>query len=213
MIVLGLTGSIGMGKSITAQMFGDAGVPVWDADAAVHEIYGPGGVAVEAIEAAFPGVTRPYGVDRTLLGEQLHADPEALRRLESIVHPQLLGHREAFLGWARQAGHDVAVLDVPLLLETGLDMTVDAVVVVSAPEAVQRERVMARPGMTAERLDTLLSRQMPDAEKRLRANFVIDTSRGLDAAREQVASVLEAVRRPDFRSRLRELDLMPKPIH
>lgn len=213
MIVLGLTGSIGLGKSTTAQMFRDAGAPVWDADAAVHALYGPGGAALGAMAAAFPGVVRPYGVDRALLGERLHGDPEALRKLEEIVHPLLLGDREAFLGWARQAGHEVAVIDVPLLLETGLDLTVDAVVVVSAPEAVQRERVMARNGMTAERLDTLLARQMPDAEKRARADFVIDTARGMDAAREQVAAVLTAVRQSDFRSRRRELDLMPKPIH
>ena len=213
MIVLGLTGSIGMGKSTTAEMFREAGAPVWDADAAVHALYAAGGAAVGPIEVAFPGVTGAAGVDRQRLGERVQGDAEALRRLEGIVHPLLAGDRADFLGRARGSGAAVAVLDVPLLLETGLHLTVDALAVVSAPAAVQRERVMARPGMTAERFDALLARQMADEHKRAHADFVIDTSRGLEAAREQVAEVLTAVARPDFRSRRTHLDAEAERIH
>ncbi len=206
MILLGLTGSIGMGKSTTAQLFRDLGVPVWDADAAVHALYGPDGAAAALIESAFPGCTGEAGVDRALLSERLEADPQALRRLEAIVHPLLAGERAAFLERAQADGAAVAVLDVPLLFETGGDAALDAVVVVSAPAEVQRERVLARPGMTEAKFTALLGRQLPDAEKRARADFVIDTSRGLEAARVQAAGVLSAVRRPDFRSRRSRLD-------
>lgn len=201
MIVLGLTGSIGMGKSTTAAMFQDAGVPVYDADAAVHALYARGGAAVPLLEAAFPGVTRDGAVDRTALSAEVVGKPEALARLEAIVHP-LVGHgRAGFFEAATAAGADVVVLDIPLLFETGGERNVDAVVVVSAPAAVQRERVLARPGMTPEKLDAILARQTPDADKRARADFVVDTGQGLDAARARVAEVLADVRAPGFRGR------------
>lgn len=191
MLILGLTGSIGMGKSTTAQMFRDAGVPVHDADAVVHDLYA--GEAVAQVEAAFPGVTREGRIDRTALGERVLGQPEALARLERIVHPLVAGRRDAFLAAAQAKGARVAVLDIPLLFETGGERHVDAVVVVSAPESVQKARVLARPGMLPERLESILARQTPDAEKRRRAHFVIDTGRGLDAARRQVRSLLAAV--------------------
>lgn len=191
MLILGLTGSIGMGKSTTAGMFRQAGVPVHDADAAVHELYA--GAAVEPVEAAFPGVTREGRIDRAALGQRVLGDPEALARLERIVHPFVAGKRDAFLDTARAKGARVAVLDIPLLFETGGERLVDAVVVVSAPESVQKARVLARPGMLPERLESILARQTPDAEKRRRAHFVIDTGRGLDAAQRQVRSLLAAV--------------------
>jgi dephospho-CoA kinase len=193
-IVLGLTGSIGMGKSTTSQLFEAEGVPVYDADAAVHALYAPGGAAAALIEAAFPGTTQDGAVDRARLSAAVVGKPEALGRLEAIVHP-LVGHsRKGFFEGAAAAGADVVVLDIPLLFETGGERNVDAVVVVTAPAEMQRERVLARPGMTAEKLDAILARQTPDPEKRARADFVIDTSQGLEAAREQVRSVLEAVR-------------------
>lgn len=190
MIVLGLTGSIGMGKSATARMFAEAGVPVHDADATVHKLYD--GAAVAPIEAAFPGSTRDGSVDRTLLGAQVVGKPEHLKKLEAIVHPLVTQDREQFLAAARATGAAVAVLDIPLLFETGADRACDAVVVVSAPHPVQRERVLARPGMTAERFEQLLFRQMPDEDKRHRADFIVDTSQGFDAARAQVADILRA---------------------
>lgn len=191
MLILGLTGSIGMGKSTTAQMFREAGVPVHDADAVVHDLYA--GDAVAPVEAAFPGVTREGRIDRAALGERVLGNPEALARLERIVHPLVAAKRDAFLGAARAKGARAAVLDIPLLFETGGERHVDAVVVVSAPESVQKARVLARPGMLPERLESILARQTPDAEKRRRAHFVIDTGRGLDAARRQVRSLLAAV--------------------
>ena len=200
MKILGLTGSIAMGKSTTAQMFAAAGVPVYDADAAVHALYAPGGPAAGPLEAAFPGVTRDGAVDRPALSARVLGDPEALRRLEAIVHPMLQRGRTDFIRDAVVGGADVVVIDVPLLFETGGDRMMHAVVVVSAPEAVQRERVLARPDMTAEKLDAILARQTPDAEKRARADFVIDTSEGLEAARRQVAEVLSTVRTPGWRS-------------
>ncbi len=206
MILLGLTGSIGMGKSTTAGLFRELGAPVWDADAAVHAVYGPSGAAAGLIEAAFPGCTDADGVSRERLSERLSADPAGLRRLEAIVHPLLAGERAAFLEQARGAGAAVAVLDIPLLFETGAEAVMDAVVVVSAPTAVQRDRVLARAGMTPVKFEALLSRQTPDAEKRARADFVIDTSSGLDHAREQAAAVLAAVVKPDFTSRRTRLD-------
>lgn len=191
MLVLGLTGSIGMGKSTTAAFFRELGIPVHDADAAVHRLYA--GEAVPLIEAAFPGTTADGRVDREKLGAAVIGRPEALKRLEAIVHP-LVGKAEREVrARAAAAGHQLIVLDIPLLFETGGERRVDAVAVVSAPKSVQRERVLARPGMTAEKLDGILARQMPDAEKRRRAHFVIDTGRGMEAARRQVADVVKAL--------------------
>ena len=190
MIVVGLTGSIGMGKTTTAALFAAAGVPVWDADAAVHRLYARGGAAVEPIAAAFPDAVVDGAVDRARLGARLAQDPPAFARLEAIVHPLVGADRQAFLDRAAASGAKVVVLDIPLLFETGGERRVDKVVVVSASPELQRERVLARPGMTAEKLEALLARQVPDAEKRARADFVIDTSAGLDAARTQVAEVL-----------------------
>lgn len=199
MIVLGLTGSIGMGKSTTARMFAEAGAEVWDADAAVHRLYAPGGAAVGPVEAAFPGVTGAGGVDRVELGRRVRQDPAALARLEALVHPLVQADRAAFLARARERGAALAVLDIPLLFETGADARVDAVVVVSAPPRVQRDRVLARPGMTAAAFEALLARQMADADKRARADFVIDTGSGLDHAREQVRRVVDTVLAPGWR--------------
>jgi len=206
MIVLGLTGSVGMGKSTTAAMFREAGVPVWDADAAVHRLYGAGGAAVAEVEAAFPGVAREGAIDRALLAAKLGGDQAAFQRLEAIVHPLVARDRELFLTASKAEGADVAVADVPLLFEVGADALVDAVVVVTAPAAVQRERVLARPGMDEAKLAAILARQMPDEEKRARADYVIDTSYGLEHARAAVHTILHAVRSPDFRSRRRGLD-------
>lgn len=189
--VLGLTGSIGMGKTTTANLFRDEGVPVHNADAAVHRLYA--GEAVAPIEAAFPGTTSDGRVDRDKLGQAVVGKPDALRRLEAIVHPLVRAQEIAFLDAVRKAGAPIAVLDVPLLLETGGDKRCDAVLVVTAPETVQRERVLARPGMTQERLNALLARQMPDAEKRRRAHFLVDTSRGVPAARAQVRDILKTL--------------------
>ena len=191
MFVLGLTGSIGMGKSTTAQLFAECGVPVYDADATVHRLYAS--EAVEAIEQAFPGSTGEQGVDRTKLSAQVVGNRQAMRQLESIVHPMLRAHETEFLNAAEKSGAPVAVLDIPLLFETGADSRVDAVVVVSAPHSVQRERILARPGMTADKLAAIMTRQMPDADKRARADFVVDTSAGLDSAREQIRHVLAKV--------------------
>jgi dephospho-CoA kinase len=194
MKVIGLTGSIGMGKSTVAQMFAQAGAPSFDSDAAVHALYAPGGAAVGPIKAAFPGVTRAGGVDRSLLSARVVNDPAAMERLEQIVHPLVRQGQSDFLAVQRAAGAEVVVLDIPLLLESGAPRGIDAVVVVSAPPAVQRARVLARPGMTADKLDAILARQMPDAEKRTRADFVIDTGGSFDETRAQVAAVLDALR-------------------
>ena len=200
MIILGLTGSIGMGKSTTANLFAERGAAVWNADAAVHALYAPGGEAVAPVEAAFPGVTTTdRGVDREKLSKALAADPAGFARLEAIVHPLGAAGRAADLARAEAEGVALAVLDIPLLFETGGDAMVDAVVVVTAPEAVQRERVLARPGMTAEKLDAILARQTPDAEKRRRADFIVDTGRGLDVARTQVRSIIDRVLTPGWR--------------
>lgn len=190
MVVLGLTGSIGMGKSTTARFFTDAGVPVYDADKTVHELYA--GPAVPMIEAAFPGVTDADGVDRGKLAKYVLGDPEALRRLEGIVHPLVRREELRFLEGAERAGAPVAVLDIPLLFETGADRHVDAIVVVTAPAEIQRARAFERTGMTEEKFQALLAKQMPDAEKRRRADFVVDTSKGFDSAREQVRAILRA---------------------
>jgi len=194
MIVVGLTGSIGMGKSTTAAMFAQAGAPVYDADAEVRGLYSPGGAAVGPVEAAFPGVVVDGAIDRGRLSDRVLGNPEALARLNAIVWPLMGARREAFFQAARAAAAAIVVLDVPLLLETGGEKTVDAVVVVSAPADVQRARVLARPGMTEAKLAAILAAQMPDAEKRARAEFVIDTSQGLAAARAQVDSVLALLR-------------------
>ena len=192
MILLGLTGSIGMGKSTTTAMFADLGAVVWNADDAVHRLYARGGEAVGPVGEAFPGV------DRTRLAEALGKDETAFRRLEAIVHPLVAQGRAADLEAARTAGVKLAVLDIPLLFETGGDKAVDAVVVVTADPAIQAERVLARPGMTRERFDAILARQMPDAEKRARADFVIDTGRGLEAARAEVEAIVAAVLDPSW---------------
>ncbi len=190
-VVLGLTGSIGMGKSTTAALFREAGVPVFDADAGVHALYA--GPAVVPVEAAFPGVVRNGSVDRALLRARVVDDAAALKRLEAIVHPLVRAERDRFLAGARAAGKGVSVLDIPLLFETGQEGSVDAVVVVSAPEPVQKARVLARPGMTAEAFSAILARQVPDAEKRRRATWVIETGAGLDRARAQVDAILRQV--------------------
>jgi dephospho-CoA kinase len=194
MITVGLTGSIGMGKSTTAEMFADAGAPVYDADAEVRRLYAAGGAAVPLIETAFPGVTGTEGVDRGKLGERVLGDPAALARLNGIVWPLMGEARADFFRRANEAKAPFVVLDIPLLLETGGEKNVDVVVVVSAPGPMQRERVLARPGMTEAKLAAILEAQMPDADKRKRADFVIDTSQGLEAARRQVAEVLAALR-------------------
>ncbi|MBV9509596.1 MAG: dephospho-CoA kinase [Caulobacteraceae bacterium] len=196
MIVIGLTGSVGMGKSTTAAMFAAEGVPVYDADAEVHRLQAPGGAAVAPIEAAFPGVVKDGAVDRAALGARVFGNPEALQRLNSIVHPLLGEGRARFFEKAEADQVDMVVLDIPLLFETGGEARVDAVVVASAPEAVQRERVLARPGYDTARLEAILARQTPDAEKRARAHFVIDTGLGLGPAREQVKAVITTLRTP-----------------
>lgn len=194
MIILGLTGSIGMGKSATARMFSEEGAPVYDADAAVHALYERGGAAVAPIAAAFPEAVRDGAVDRQILSALVLDRPEALQRLESIVHPLARQAQSAFLARVEAQDSPVAVMDVPLLYETGGDAHVDAVVVVTAPAPLQRQRVLARPGMTPEKLEQILARQLPDAEKRRRADFVVNTAFGFDDARQQVRAVLAAVR-------------------
>lgn len=200
MIVVGLTGSIGMGKSTTAGLFAEEGAPVYDADAEVARLYARGGAAVPAIGEAFPGTVVDGAVDRERLRQAVLGDPDAIRRLNAVVHPLLGAGRQAFFEQARASGAPVVVLDVPLLFETGGDRGVDAVVVVSASADAQQERVLARPGWTAERLEAILAQQTPDAEKRRRADFVIDTSRGVDAARAQVGEVLARLRAPGWTS-------------
>lgn len=188
-LVLGLTGSIGMGKSAVAAMFADLGVPVFDADAAVRGLQGPGGALVEPIEAAFPGTTGPGGVDRAKLGAAVFGDLAALARLEALVHPAVRVARRDFL--REHAGAPLVVLDIPLLFEKGGADEVDAIAVVSAPPDVQRARVLARPGMTDERFEDVLALQMPDAEKRARADYVIDTGASLAETRAEVARLVE----------------------
>ena len=191
MLVIGLTGSIGMGKSTTLQMFAEAGVPVYDADAAVHAVYSSS--AVPLVEAAFPGTTADGKVDRQKLSQRVLGNPEALKKLEQIVHPLLGAHRQKFLEDAEKAGAPIVLMDVPLLFETGGEKRMDAVIVVSAPAELQRQRVLARESMTQDKLDAILARQMPDAEKRKRADFVVDTSRGLEPVRAEVKDILAKV--------------------
>ncbi|BCG98951.1 dephospho-CoA kinase [Mesorhizobium loti] len=188
MIVLGLTGSIGMGKSTTAKMFAEAGVPVHDSDEAVHRLYS--GAAAPLVEAAFPGTVVDGVVDRARLGARVLGDAAALKRLEAIIHPLVRADADAFLAMHRNAGESIAVLDIPLLFETGGRGRVDKVVVVTAPTEIQRQRVLARPGMTEEKLAAILAKQVPDAEKRRLADFVIDTGQGLEAARAAVAAII-----------------------
>ena len=199
MILIGLTGSIGMGKSTTAAMFREAGVPVYDADAAVRDLYDTGGAAVGPVGAAFPGVVKDGKINREALREAVLGKPDELKRLNAIVHPLVGRDRVGFFAKAEADGADMVVLDIPLLFETGGHANVDAVVVASAPAEMQRERVLARPGMTPERLDAILAQQMADAEKRARAHFVVDTSRGLEPARQQVAEIIAALRDPQFK--------------
>jgi len=188
MIVLGLTGSIGMGKSTTARMFEEEGVPVHDSDATVHKLYR--GAAVEPIRARFPAAVVDGAVDREKLAAEVLGKPDALRELEKIVHPLVRAETEAFLRKHREDGTEIVVLDIPLLFETHGEGRVDRIVVVSAPAEVQRERVLARPGMTVEKFEAILKRQVPDAEKRARADFVVDTGKGMDAARAQVRDII-----------------------
>jgi dephospho-CoA kinase len=210
MIVLGLTGSIGMGKSTTAQMFADEGALVWNADRAVHDLYAPGGAAVGPIGEAFPGVVVDGAVDRERLATALGRDETAFRRLETIVHPLVAAGRIDDLATARAQGVRLAVLDIPLLFETGGDRAVDAVVVVTADAEVQAARVLARPGMTRERFEAILARQTPDAEKRRRADFVIDTGRGLEAARADVRRIVHTVLSPGWTRALPETGKTPQ---
>jgi dephospho-CoA kinase len=199
MIILGLTGSIGMGKSTTAKLFAEAGVPVYDADATVHQLYE--GEAAPAIEAAFPGTTAGGKVDRQKLSARVVHDPAAMKQLEQIVHPMLGASRQKFFEEAERAGAPVTVVDVPLLYETGGEKRVDAVVVVTTSPENQRARIMARGTMTSEALDSILARQLPDAEKRKRADFVVDTSHGLDPVRAQIRDILQqVVKMPQRRS-------------
>jgi len=188
MIVLGLTGSVGMGKSTTAKVFAEEGIPVFDADAEVHRLYE--GKAAPLIEAAFPGVTKDGRVDRERLSVRVVGDKEALAKLETVVHPLVRDARRAFIEKARISGAKIALVDIPLLFETGNGEDIDKIVVVSAPYEVQKARVLAREGMTEEKFKAILARQMPDAEKRKRADFVIDTSKGFAAAREDVRAIL-----------------------
>jgi dephospho-CoA kinase len=199
MIILGLTGSIGMGKSTTAKLFAEAGVPVYDADATVHMLYE--GEAAPSIEAAFPGTTVDGKVDRARLSARVVHDPAAMRQLEQIVHPMLGASRQKFLHDVEQSGAPVAVVDVPLLFETGGEKRVDAVVVVTTTPEIQRQRILARDNMTGEKLDAILARQLPDAEKRQRADFVVDTSHGLDPVRARIRDILDqAVKMPQRRA-------------
>lgn len=194
MLLIGLTGSIGMGKTETAKMFAGLGVPVYDADAAVHSLYAPGGAAVGPVGAAFPSAIRNGGVDRDALSRAVLGKPEALKKLESIIHPLV---RDVQLNWLLEqdeAGAAMVVLDVPLLFETGGNNAVDVVIVCSAPAEVQRARVLERPGMTPEKLDAILSKQMPDAEKRAKAHYIVETDKGLEHAFEQVKTIVEDLR-------------------
>lgn len=193
-LIIGLTGSIGMGKSTVAKMFEAEGVPVFDADAAVHLLQGPGGKLLEAIETAFPGSTGPDGVDRETLGAHVFGDPAALARLEGIVHPAVAAMRTAFLH--EHAGAPIIGFDIPLLFEKGGETKVDLVIVVSAPAETQRSRVLSRPGMTPEKFAHIISLQVPDAEKRARADHVIDTSGSLAKTRQAVARLVDQLKQP-----------------
>jgi dephospho-CoA kinase len=198
-ILLGLTGSIGMGKSTTAALFREAGVPVYDADAEVHASYAVGGACVGPVGEAFPGVVKDGAIDREALRQRVLGKPEELRRLNGVVHPIIGSLRRSFFEEAQAAGADLVVLDIPLLFEGGGESGMDAVAVVTAPPELQRERVLRREGMSQERLDAILAHQTPDAEKRARADFVIDTSQGLEPVRRQVAEIIAIMRDPQRR--------------
>ena len=213
MIVLGLTGSIGMGKSTTALMFADAGALVWNADEAVHALYAKGGAAVGPVGAAFPGVVVEGAIDRARLAKALGRDDQAFRRLEQIVHPLVVSGRTDDLVEAERRGVKLAVLDIPLLFETGGDAAVDAVVVVTADADIQAARVLGRPGMTRERFAAILERQVPDAEKRRRADFIVDTGYGLEAARAKVAEIVGTVLDPAWTPPRRSLSLQAEAPH
>jgi len=193
MIVIGLTGSIGMGKSDTARMFAEQGVPVCESDAIVHRLYEKGGAAVAPVAAAFPDVRDDGGIDREKLSRHLAANAEDFARLEAIVHPLVRAEQENFLKEARKRNVRLALLDIPLLFETGRDRDVDRIVVVSAPAEVQRRRVLARPGMDEAKFAAILARQLPDAEKRARADFIVDSAHGFDHARRQVRDIIAAL--------------------
>ena len=197
MIVIGLTGSIGMGKSETARMFAEQGVPVSEADAIVHRLYEKNGAAVAPVAAAFPDVIADGRIDRQKLALHLAAKTEDFARLEAIVHPLVRAEQENFLNEARRQKASLAVLDIPLLFETGRDRDVDRTVVVSASPDIQRRRVLARPGMTSEKFASILARQLPDVEKRARADFIVDSAHGFDHARRQVRDIIAALSKAD----------------
>ncbi|MFK5978202.1 MAG: dephospho-CoA kinase [Rhizobiaceae bacterium] len=199
MIILGLTGSIGMGKSTTSEMFREAGIDVYDADATVHTLYS--GVATPLVEAAFPGTSDGAIVDRKKLGDRVLGDVRALKQLESIIHPLVHAEQQKFLDIARTAGAKLVILDIPLLFEGGRENTVDAVIVVTASEETQRDRVLVRPGMTKERFESILEKQIPDAIKREKADFLIDTDLGMKAAKEMVAEIIQTVSNEEFQKR------------
>jgi dephospho-CoA kinase len=192
--IIGLTGSIAMGKSETAKLFAAEGVSVHDADAVIHKLYGRGGAAVAKIAQAFPGIVRDSAVDRVALSALVAGDPAALKKLEALVHPLVTEDRDAFIRAAAEKGEAIILLDIPLLFETGAEAGLDALVVVSAPSAVQRARALSRPGMTAEKFESLLARQLPDVDKRAKAHFVVVTDKGLDHARAKVKMILAAIR-------------------
>jgi dephospho-CoA kinase len=202
MITLGLTGSIGMGKSATAKMFEAEGCPVYDADAEVHRAYLKGGAAVAPVEAAFPGVSVDGAIDRARLSDRVVGQPAEMDKLNAIVWPLIGSARRAFFEKAERDQVPIVVLDIPLLFETGGERNMDAVVVVSAPAHMQRARVLAREGMSEAKLDGILARQMADEEKRARAHFIVDTSQGFDQARDQVRAIVAELKRDDWRERL-----------
>ena len=193
MKIIGLTGSIGMGKSATASLFREAGIPVFDSDACVHALYAPGGAAVKPVDEAFPGSAVDGAIDRARLSQMLRDDPTGFERLEAIVHPLVSQAREVFLAEARAEDAALAVLDIPLLFETGGDTLVDTIVVVHAPDAVRRAHVLQRPDMTAEKLDAIIARQTADSIKLEKADFVVETSGGIDDARRQVDDIIQAL--------------------
>ena len=195
MRIIGLTGSIGMGKSATARLFREAGIPVFDSDACVHVLYDAGGAAVGPVEAAFPGSLAEDGsIDRARLSRQLKENPDGFARLEAIVHPLVAEARQRFLDAARKDGADIVILDVPLLFETGGHEHVDAVIAVHAPHHVRRERVLQRPGMTEDKLAAIIARQTPDSVKLEKADYIVETSGGFDDARQQVGKIIAALR-------------------
>ena len=194
MLLIALTGSIGMGKSTTAKMFADAGIPVWDADAAVHKLYGPGGAGSDAIAQLVPDAVTSDGVDRSKLRAAILADKTLFKKIEAVIHPLVGQDRADFLEAARNDKADIAICDIPLLFETGGNKAFDKVVVVSAPADIQRQRVLERPGMTEEAFEAILAKQVPDAEKRAQADYIVDTSKGIEAAEKQVAEIIADLR-------------------